>query len=57
MKAAINTLDNIVQDLPPRLIKGDRTSVLTKDMTFGRLGTVLSRKDTCHIFDIEENEY
>jgi len=30
---------------------------LIKDMTFKRLRMKLSRRDICHIFDIEENEY
>jgi hypothetical protein len=53
MKAAVNTLDNIVIKRPScKCVIRNRTSVLTKDMTFRRFTMKLSRKDTTHIFDI-----
>ena len=56
MKAAINTLGNIVIKRPSsKCLKRNRIFVLTKDMTFRRLRMMLSRKDTYHTFDIEEN--
>jgi hydroxypyruvate isomerase len=56
MKAAINTLDNIVVKRPSyKMCKTKQNSVLIKDMTFRRLRMVLSRQDTYHISNIEEN--
>ena len=42
---------------PPRLIKRDRIFILIKYRTFERLRQKLSRRNTCHMFDVEENEY
>ncbi len=56
MKAAINTLDNIVIKRPSsKMFKKKQNLCLDKGYDFRRLKIVLSRKDTVHIFGIEEN--
>jgi len=56
MKAAINTLDNIVIKRPSsKMFKKKQNLCLDKGYDFRRLRRMLLRKDTYHTFHIEEN--
>jgi acetone carboxylase gamma subunit len=56
MKAAINTLDNIVIKRPSsKMFKKKQNLCLDKGYDFQETKDDVSRKDTYHTFDIEEN--
>ena len=58
MKAAISTLDNIVVKRPSSKMNKEKQNLcLDKGYDFQEIRMMLSRKDTYHTFDIEENNH